>query len=53
MENKTNSAIRLNKIIQKAYTNDNKIIADVWKNIFDINISCEGVSNVGKTYIAT
>ena len=39
MENKTNSAIRLNKIIQKAYTNDNKIIADVWKNIFDINES--------------
>lgn len=39
MENKTNSAIRLNKIIQKAYKNDNKIIADVWKNIFDINES--------------
>lgn len=39
MENKTNSAIRLNKIIQKAYKNDSKIIADVWKNIFDIKES--------------
>jgi len=39
MENKTNSAIRLNKIIQNAYKNDNKIIVDVWKNIFDIKES--------------
>ncbi len=39
MENKTNSAIRLNKIIQNAYKNDNKIIVDVWRNIFNINES--------------
>lgn len=37
MNNKTNSAIRLNNIIYNAYTNDSKQIVDVWKNIFKID----------------
>ncbi|OHE10005.1 MAG: hypothetical protein A2513_07855 [Sulfurimonas sp. RIFOXYD12_FULL_33_39] len=37
MENKTNSAIRLNKIVHSAYNNDSKIIVDVWKSIFNID----------------
>ena len=50
MENKTNSAIRLNTIIHKAYNSDNKIIIDVWKNIFNIDESNK--HNVEMTVIA-
>ena len=37
MENKTNSAIRLNNVIRNAYKNESKSIVDMWKNIFNIN----------------
>lgn len=39
MENKTNSAIRLNNIIYNAYNDSNKSTIDVWKNVFKINES--------------
>ena len=39
MENKTNSAIRLTTIIEKAYSSDSKSVIDVWKNVFNIDES--------------
>lgn len=37
MNDKTNSAIRLNKIVHSAYNNESKMIVDVWRSIFNIN----------------
>jgi hypothetical protein len=37
MNDKTNSAIRLNKIVHSAYNNESKMIVDVWRSIFNID----------------
>ena len=38
MDTKTNSAIILNSIILQAYQNENKLIKDVWKDVFQIDL---------------